>query len=103
MPDVVEQNVDSLAIFTRNWDTRRLWPFATLLNELIRVLEKLAEGKSPMARKIHTILSQIAKEVGEGDKLDYLVANFLPIIAKVPSIPSEHIILNLKHSPYTES
>ncbi len=52
------------------------------------ILEKLGEGKSIMARKIYMSIAFIAKNVGPGDKRDYLVENFLPIIAKFPTIPS---------------
>ena len=52
-----------------------------------------------MARKVYLIVAQVAKEVGDGDKLDYLVHNFLPVIAKYPNIPSEKMVLHLNHSP----
>ena len=73
-----------------------------LLNELLYVLERLADSKSPMARKVFLAISQIARDVGEGDKLDYLIQNFLPIIARFPAIPSERLVLHLRHSPLSE-
>ena len=55
-----------------------------------------------MARRVYLIIAQVAKDIGSGDKLDYLVLNFLLVIAKYPSIPSERMILHLRHSPLTE-
>jgi len=52
-----------------------------------------------MAGRIFLVISQIAKDVGAGDKLDYLILNFVRIIEKFPSIPSERLILHLQHSP----
>jgi hypothetical protein len=45
----------------------------------------------------------VAKVVGAGDKRDYLVENFLPLIAKFPTIPSEYLIQNLKRHPLSSS
>lgn len=56
-----------------------------------------------MARKIYLVISQIAKDVGAGDKRDYLVENFLPLIAKFPTIPSEYLIQHLKRHPLSAS
>lgn len=52
-----------------------------------------------MARRIYTAVAQVAKAIGPGDKRDYLVENFLPLVSKFPTIPSEHLILHLKRSP----
>ena len=83
----------------RNWSERNIQQFIILINELLMILEKLGDGKSPMAPRIFMVISQIAKDVGEGDKLDYLIHNFVRIIEKFPSIPSERLILHLNHSP----
>ncbi len=88
IPEVVEKTEECLAIFQRKWYEKTLPQFSNLFNELIVILEKLGEGKSIMARKIYMSIAFIAKNVGPGDKRDYLVENFLPIIAKFPTIPS---------------
>lgn len=44
-----------------------------LFNELIVILERLGEGRNNMARKIYQSIVLIAKNVGAGDKRDYLV------------------------------
>lgn len=89
-------------VLSRNWEKRRMFQFSMLLNDLIYILERLAGAKSAMARRVYDIIAQIAKDIGEGDRLDYLVLNFLPIIAQFPAIPSERLILHLRHSPLSE-
>ena len=88
VPNVILQKEESLKILERNWEKRNMRQFSVLLNNLIGILEKLGDGKSAMAPKIYLILTQIAQEVGQGDKFDYLIQNFIPIISKFPSIPS---------------
>lgn len=56
-----------------------------------------------MARRVFLVISQIAKDVGTGDKLDYLIHNFVRIIEKFPAIPSERLMLHLQHSPLSEA
>lgn len=73
MPTVIEQNEECLIVLSRNWEKRNLPQFAILFNELILVLERLGEEKSPMARQIYTVVAQVAKSIGPGDKRDYLV------------------------------
>lgn len=73
MPAVIEQNQECLALLNRNWEKRTLPQFAILFNQLILVLEKLGEEKSPMARRIYTAVAHVAKAIGPGDKRDYLV------------------------------
>jgi hypothetical protein len=82
---------------------KTLSSFAMLFNELIVILEKLGEERSNIARKVYMMISLIAKNVGLGDKRDYLVENFLPLISKFPAIPSEHIIQHLKRTPLSNS
>lgn len=48
-------------------------------------------------------MAQVAKMVGTGDKRDYLVENFLPIIPKFPSIPAELLIQHLRRCPLSSS
>lgn len=75
---------------------RTLPEFATLLNELIVILERLGSERSSMASKIYQSITFIAKSIGAGDKRDYLVENFLPLISKFPTIPTEYFIQHLK-------
>lgn len=77
--------------------------FATLLNELIVILERLGEEHSSMASKIYQCLTIIAKNVGPGDKRDYLVENFLPLVSKFPTIPTEYLIQHLKRIPLSHA
>jgi hypothetical protein len=56
-----------------------------------------------MARKIYLAMVQVAKSVGAGDKRDYLVENFLPLIPKFPSIPAELLVQHLRRSPLSSS
>jgi hypothetical protein len=99
LPDVIEQNDESLGVLSRKWEKRSLPHFVTLFNELIVILEKLGDSKNAMARRIYMVVASIAKIVGPGDKKDYLVENFLPLIAKFPTIPSEILIQHLKRHP----
>ena len=52
---------------------RTLPEFATLFNEVIVILEKLADGHNSIASKIYQCITIMAKDVGAGDKRDYLV------------------------------
>ena len=56
-----------------------------------------------MARRIYQSISQIAKNVGVGDKRDYLVENFLPLLTKFPTIPTEYLIKHLRRVPLSNS
>lgn len=88
IPDIIDKTEECLAIFQRKWYEKTLPEFSNLFNQLIVILEKLGQGKSIMARKIYMAIASIAKKVGPGDKRDYLVENFLPLIARFPTIPS---------------
>jgi hypothetical protein len=88
LPDIIDENEESFHVFEKKWYSRTLPEFATLFNELITILEKLGEGRSNMARRIYQSIALIAKNVGVGDKRDYLVENFLPLLARFPTIPT---------------
>jgi hypothetical protein len=77
--------------------------FSILFNELITILENLGSIHSTMAGKVYLMIAEVAKVVGPGDKRDYLVENFLPLIAKFPTIPSQYLIMNLKRTPLSGS
>lgn len=62
--------------------------YVTLANELMYILEKLAKHKSPMAKQVYSVLCNLVEEVGSGDKRDYLVECFMPLISLFPTIPS---------------
>jgi hypothetical protein len=38
MPEVIEQNEESLVVLTRNWENRNLGQFVVLFNQLILLL-----------------------------------------------------------------
>lgn len=103
LPEIIEQNEESYQVFEKKWNTKTLPEFATLFNELIVILERLGEGRSNMARRIYQSISQIAKNVGVGDKRDYLVENFLPLLTKFPTIPTEYLIKHLRRVPLSNS
>ena len=73
IPQVIEQNEESLHVFEKKWQNKTLPQFATLFNELIVILQRLGEGRNNMASKIYQSIVFIAKNVGAGDKRDYLV------------------------------
>lgn len=88
LPDVVEQNEEAAQVFDRKWYNRTLPEFATLLNELVELLEKLAESRSGMSRRVFQSVVGVARNAGQGDKRDYLVDNFLPLVPRFPSMPA---------------
>jgi hypothetical protein len=73
------------------------------LNELVELLEKLAESRSGMARRVFQTVVGVARNAGPGDKRDYLVDNFLPLIPRFPSMPAELLIQHLRRSPLSHS
>ena len=56
--------------------------------ELINILTKLAYKKSPIARQVFAVICKIVEVIGPGDKRDYLVENFLPLVSMFPTMPS---------------
>jgi hypothetical protein len=70
---------------------------------LIRVLERLGEGHSVLASKIYQFLTNITKSVGPGDKRDYLVENFTPLVSKFTTIPTEYLIQHFKNIPLSHA
>lgn len=49
------------------------------------------------------IIAQVALIVGPGDRRDYLVDNFIPMIAKFPTIPAEYLILHLRNGWFSSA
>lgn len=103
LPEIIDQNEEAYQVFEKKWNIKTLPEFATLFNELIVILERLGEGRSNMAKRIYQSISQIAKNVGAGDKRDYLVENFLPLLTKFPTIPTEYLIKHLRRVPLSNS
>lgn len=62
-----------MKVFQRKWYMRTLPEFATLFNEVIVILEKLGNEHNSIGSKIYQCITIIAREVGTGDKRDYLV------------------------------
>ena len=56
-----------------------------------------------MARRVFQAIVGVTRNVGNGDKRDYLVENFLPLVPRFPSIPAEILIQHLRHSPLSHS
>ena len=52
-----------MIIFKRDWKDRTLTDFVFLIDETILILEKLAEHKNPMARKLYQIIIEIFETV----------------------------------------
>jgi hypothetical protein len=103
LPPVVEQNEEAAQVFDRKWHARTLPEFATLLNELVELLERLGESRNSMARRVFQAVVSVARSVGAGDKRDYLVDNFLPFVPRFPSVPAELLIQHLRRSPLSQA
>ena len=103
LPVVIENNEESVTILSRNWKKRSVESFVLLINELVLILERLGQIKSHMAKKVYSVITEIVKMVGPGDKRDYLVEQFLPIISKFPKIPIEYFISSLKNTHLSHS
>lgn len=56
-----------------------------------------------MARRVYLAVVHVASRVGAGDKRDFLVDNFLPLIPKFPAIPAHILIPYLRRSPLSSS
>lgn len=56
-----------------------------------------------MARRVFQSVVGVAKNAGQGDKRDYLVDNFLPLVSRFPSMPTELLIQHLRRSPLSHS
>ena len=64
---------------------------------MILILEKLAEHKNPMARKLYQIIIELFEIVSlpgqrQEDKKEYLVQNLIEMLPKLPGIPSQYLI-----------
>ena len=74
LPDCIDQNEECLKIFNSDWKERKLIDFVLLFNEMLLVLEKLANNKNPISRKIYLIIIEIFEEIeSQTDKKEYLV------------------------------
>lgn len=103
LPAVAEQNEEAAQALERPWYSRTLPEFACLLCELVGLLERLGESRSAMARRVYLALVQVAKGVGAGDKRDFLVDNFIPLIPKFPAIPTHLLIPHLRRTPLSSA
>jgi hypothetical protein len=56
-----------------------------------------------MARGVFQAIVGVTRTVGNGDKRDYLVENFLPLVPRFPSIPAEMLIQHFRHSTLSHS
>lgn len=96
-PEAFEDAEDSLVIFKKDWKDRKITDFVFLTDELILILEKLADHKNPMARKLYQIIIEIFEIVSlpgqqQEDKKEYLVQNFIEMLPKLHGIPSQYLI-----------
>ena len=96
LPASVQKSEEATVALSRDWKDRSISDSVPLLNILLCTLERLGEGKNALARKVFLTIGQVAQTLGPGDRRDYLVDNFIPLIAKFPKIPSEDLITHLK-------
>ena len=61
MPEMVGK--ECFSVISRDWVTRSLPDFLLLINEVVTLLEKLAMRKSPMARSIYLLISEIMEKI----------------------------------------
>jgi hypothetical protein len=82
-------------LIRQNWVKYELIVFIPLFNQLLITLEKLANAKSLMSRKLYTVVVGIFNDTYHiEDKKDYIVNGFMTILSQFPSIPSDMFIKN---------
>ena len=93
LPDVALQNDDYLGIFKNNWKQSKMIDFIHLVDQVILIFERLAGEKNEIAKKMYQIIIEITDIVYEQfDKREYLLAQFIEILPRFPSVPIHFMV-----------
>ena len=93
LPDVALQNDDYLGIFKNNWKQSKMIDFIHLVDQVLLIFERLAGEKNEMAKKMYQIIIEITDIVYEQfDKREYLLAQFIEILPRFPSVPIHFMV-----------
>ena len=93
LPDAIQGNDDYLAIFKNNWKELKMVDYISLIDQVILIFERLAGEKNEMAKKMYQIIIEIIDIVyNQFDKREDLLAQFIEIMPRFPSVPIHFMV-----------